>query len=64
MKPATQSAAAVEWRLADRDRFVIRYEFASRQWSGSVGTIWRAPEKSGDVRDLSQAQIEHDPELF
>jgi hypothetical protein len=34
VKPAAQSAAAVEWRLSDR--FVIRYEFASRQWSGQV----------------------------
>jgi hypothetical protein len=34
--PTHQSAAAAEWRFDDRDRFVIRYEFASRLWFGSV----------------------------
>jgi hypothetical protein len=32
--PAAQSAAAAEWRIVDRDRIVIRYEFAA----GEAGT--------------------------
>ena len=58
VKPATQSAAAVEWRLADRDRFVTRYEFASRQWSGSVEQYRDSSGRFGEPREMSQAQIE------
>jgi hypothetical protein len=58
VEPAAQSAAAVEWRLADRDRFVIRYEFASRQWSGQVEPYDDATGTLGELRDLAPAQIE------
>jgi hypothetical protein len=34
VKPRVENAAFAEWRLPEADRFVIRYEFASRQWSG------------------------------
>jgi hypothetical protein len=36
IKAAVENAAYAEWRLPERDRLVIRYEFASRQWSGYV----------------------------
>jgi hypothetical protein len=36
VKPTLQSVAAVEWQFVNRDRLVIRYEFASGRWSGEV----------------------------
>jgi hypothetical protein len=58
VKPAAQSAAAAEWRIFDRDRIVIRYEFASRRWSGQVEAYADATGKFGEPRDLAPAQIE------
>jgi hypothetical protein len=54
VKPAAQSAAAVEWRLSDR--FVIRYEFASRQWSGQVQSYEDATGELGEPRDLASGR--------
>ena len=34
---ALSHAAFAEWRLPERDRLVVRYEFASRQWFAWFG---------------------------
>jgi len=57
VKPSSQSDAAAEWRVVDRDRLVIRFEFASRQWSGTVEPYDDTAGAFGEVRDLSQAQL-------
>jgi hypothetical protein len=58
VKPAAQSATAAEWRIVDRNRIVIRYEFASRRWSGQAEAYADATGKFGEPRDLAPAQIE------
>jgi hypothetical protein len=58
VKPAIENAAFAEWRILERDRIVIRYEFASRQWSGYVEQLDDRTGKFGDRRDLATAQIE------
>jgi len=56
VKPTVENAAYAEWRLPERDRLVIRYEFASRQWSGSVEPFDDLTGEFGERRDLSSAQ--------
>jgi hypothetical protein len=46
-----------EWQLADPDRIVIRYEFASRRWSGTVEPYDDETGTFGPVRDLAPAQM-------
>jgi hypothetical protein len=56
--PSAQSAAAAEWRILDRDRIVIRYEFASRRWSGEVEPLDDHTGRLGEPRELAAGQIE------
>jgi hypothetical protein len=42
----------------ERDRIVVRYEFASRKWSGYVEPFHDLTGKFGDRRDLAPAQME------
>jgi hypothetical protein len=56
--PTHQSAAEAEWRFSDGDRFVIRYEFASRRWFGSVEPFNDHTGAFGPSQDLSERQIE------
>ena len=58
LKPTSQSAAAAEWHIYDRDRLVVAYEFASRTWSGHVEPYDDLTGSYGERRDLSAAQIE------
>jgi hypothetical protein len=58
VKPAVENAAYAEWRILEHDRLVIRYEFASRQWSGYVEPFDDRTGKFGERRDLAPAQIE------
>ena len=56
--PSAQSAAAAEWRILDRDRIVIRYEFASRRWFGEVEPFDDQTGRFGEPRELAPKQIE------
>jgi hypothetical protein len=58
VKPCSQSAAAVEWRIIDRDRIVIRYEFASRRWFGEVEPFDDQTGRFGEASELAPEQIE------
>jgi hypothetical protein len=55
---AHQSAAEAEWRFSDGDRFVIRYELASRRWFGSIEPFNDHTRAFGHSQELSQVQIE------
>jgi hypothetical protein len=58
VKPTVENAAFAEWRLPERDLFVIRYEFASRQWSGYAEPYDDRTGEFGERRELAPAQIE------
>ena len=58
VKASVENAAFAEWRLPERDRLVVRYEFASRQWSGHVEPYDDLTGTFGEPRDLAPAQIE------
>jgi len=58
VNPAVENAAFAEWRLAERDRIVVRYEFASRQWSGYVEPYDDLTGVFGERCTLAPAQIE------
>ena len=58
IRPSSHSAAAVEWRILDRDRLVIRYEFASRRWSGQVEPLDDRTGRLGEPCELAAPQIE------
>ena len=58
VKPSVENAAFAEWRLPERDRLVIRYEFASRQWSGYAEPYNDLTGEFGERRDLGRGQIE------
>jgi hypothetical protein len=58
VKATVENAAFAEWRLPERDRFVIRYEFASRQWSGCVEPFNDLTGEFGERRDLAPVQME------
>jgi hypothetical protein len=53
LRKGTQNAAFAGWRILERDRIVIRYEFASRQWSGYVEPFDDRTGKFGGPRDLA-----------
>jgi hypothetical protein len=52
VKPSVENAAFAEWRLPGRDRLVVRYEFASRQWSGYVEPF---DDRTGKLGERSSA---------
>jgi hypothetical protein len=58
VKPYLQSAAVAEWRVLDRDRMVIRYEFAARRWSGEVEPFDDRTGRFGEPRALATQQID------
>ncbi len=53
VKASVENATFAEWRLLECDRLVIRYEFASRQWSGQVEPYDDLTGKFGDPRDAA-----------
>ena len=58
VKPAIENAAFAERRILERDRIVIGYEFAPRQWFGYVEPFDERTGKFGERRELAPAQIE------
>jgi hypothetical protein len=60
VKPTIENAAFAEWRLPERDRLVVRYEFANRRWSGYVEPFDDRTGEFGERRDLAPRQIEDD----
>jgi hypothetical protein len=62
--PTHQSPAEAEWRFDDRDRFMIRYEFASRLWFGSVEPLNDHTGVFGPSQDLTERQIEKLRQFF
>ena len=51
-------AVAVECRITERDRILIRYEFASGQWSGDVEPFDDRTGRFGEPRELGAEQVE------